>query len=59
MDCEWCYSPAAWQAQTPNGPRNLCQRHYDELVRERDTLTRDLPEALLDLVTLARHETRG
>jgi hypothetical protein len=34
-ECEWCYSDAAWQAVTANGDRDLCQRHYDDLGRER------------------------
>lgn len=55
MDCEWCYSSAVWQAWTADGVRNLCQRHYDELVSQRDVLSRELPEALLDLVRQARH----
>lgn len=35
LECEWCNSPALWGADTPRGHRDLCQRHYDDLVRER------------------------
>lgn len=52
--CEWCYSVAEWQGWTVNGPRDLCQGHYDELVGERDALSRELPEAVLGLVRQAR-----
>jgi hypothetical protein len=52
--CEWCYAEADWHAQTVNGGRDVCQRHYDEVVRGRDVVTRDLPDALLALVRMAR-----
>jgi len=52
--CEWCYAQADWQAQTANGPRDVCQRHYDEIARQRDAVTRDLPEEMLELVRQAR-----
>ena len=54
MKCEWCYEVADWRVQTVNGGRDVCQRHYDEVVRGRDALTRDLPDALVALV----HATR-
>jgi hypothetical protein len=52
--CEWCYAEADWQAQTANGPRDVCQRHYDEIARPRGAVTRDLPEEMLALVRAAR-----
>lgn len=54
LACEYCYAEADWQAQTANGPRDVCQRHYDEIARPRDAVTRDLPEEMLALVREAR-----
>ena len=35
LECEWCYSDADWNAVTPNGDIDLCQRHYDNLEADR------------------------
>lgn len=35
MKCEYCSALAVWGAATANGTRDMCQRHYDDLVAAR------------------------
>lgn len=35
ITCDYCYALAVWSAETANGPRPMCQYHYDELSRAR------------------------
>lgn len=55
IKCEYCYALAAWGAETANGPRPMCQNHYDELSRARyaESLAR-IPVSALPLVREAR-----
>jgi hypothetical protein len=34
LECDWCYLGATWGIETSRGHRDLCQTHYDDVVRE-------------------------
>lgn len=51
LACEWCNGDALWGVDTPRGHRDMCQRHYDEYVKERNARSLDnLPESMLALL---------
>lgn len=60
LECEWCYSDALWGVDTPRGHRDLCQRHYDSFVSERDHRTYEgVSEGMLELLREMAREDRG
>ena len=54
LACEWCYQDADWRAETPNGGRDVCQRHYEEIATARKGQGNALPLALAALVLMAQ-----
>ena len=51
LECEWCSSDAQWGVDTARGHRDVCQRHYDDIVRERESSRfDDLPVDALDML---------
>ena len=35
LECNWCYSNAAWGVETERGHRDLCQTHYNDIEKQR------------------------
>ena len=55
--CVYCSARADWRAETVNGPRDVCQRHYGEIVSARNAAHMErlavLPRELLALMSKA------